>query len=183
VTEELINDVFEDELVKTRWHGKPDFYSLFLAFYELSKDYFFAKDRYGKMKSNLVNFASQVDKHVRLSEQEKAKSPSLVRDYGEQVEKRVTHKSSRVRRYEIVRELLIPYLIARDTRRNFTEEERRIAWSLSKDKKCALCGKVVTWDNYQLDHKTPHNKGGKTELENSQITHKVCNIKKSDKTS
>lgn len=85
------------------------------------------------------------------------------------------------RRNDIVRELLIPYLIAKDTRRKFNEEERRIAWSLSQDKKCALCGEIVQWDNYQLDHKVSHNKGGKTELRNSQITHKQCNAKKSNK--
>ncbi len=35
-------------------------------------------------------------------------------------------------------------------------------------------------DDYELDHILPHSKGGKTELKNSQITHKTCNAKKSN---
>jgi 5-methylcytosine-specific restriction endonuclease McrA len=182
-TERLIQDIFKDDFVQTRWRGKPDFYSLFLAFCDLSEGYFFPLDRYAEMKRRLIEFASHVDKHVRLSEKEKEKSNPLVRDYAEQIEKRSTHKSSRKRRYDIVRELLIPYLIARDTRRDFNDEERRIAWNNAKNKICPICHTEVTWENYNLDHVVAYSKGGKTELRNSQITHKVCNIKKSNKTS
>lgn len=34
----------------------------------------------------------------------------------------------------------------------------------------------------ELDHIIPHSKGGKTELQNAQITHKSCNAQKSKKT-
>jgi len=106
----------------------------------------------------------------------------FVREYVENVEKRTTHKATRQRRYEIIRSLFIPFLIARDTRRAFNDEERRIAWVLSADKKCAICGKTVELKDYELDHIVPHSKGGKTELKNAQITHKSCNVKKSNKT-
>jgi 5-methylcytosine-specific restriction endonuclease McrA len=56
------------------------------------------------------------------------------------------------------------------------------SWSLSKDKICGICSKKVdSWDDYHLDHKIAHNNGGKTELLNSQITHKKCNQEKSKK--
>lgn len=53
---------------------------------------------------------------------------------------------------------------------------------MSTDKKCAVCGKAIAnYVDYELDHKSPHSKGGKTELRNAQITYKVCNGQKSNK--
>jgi len=179
IVENKISEIFDSNLVKTRWRQKVDFYSLFLSIFELSKTYYFPEERYDEVREKLREFAFEVDKHVKISET--PAEDQLVREYVENVEKRTTHKSTRQRRYEIVRQLLIPFLIARDTRRDFNNEERRIAWMLSKDKKCAICGKTTEWNDYQLDHKIPHSKGGKTELKNSQITHKSCNIKKSNK--
>lgn len=165
-------------MIKTRWRGKADFYSFFLAIYELSKTYYFPEERYDEINGCLTKFGSEVDKHVKQSE--KTSDNPLVREYVENVEKRTTHKATRQKRYKIVRELLIPFLIAKDKRRDFNDEERRIAWDNS-DKKCAICGKKVDWEEYELDHIKPFSKGGKTSLENSQITHKSCNAKKSNK--
>jgi 5-methylcytosine-specific restriction endonuclease McrA len=133
------------------------------------------------MKQCLMTFGSDVDKQTKVAEKDRDSKNHLVSDYVENVEKQTTHKATRQKRFNIVRELLIPYLIAKDSRRAFNEEERRIAWSLSKDKKCTLCNCEVDWADYQLDHIIPHSKGGKTELKNAQITHKVCNGRKSDK--
>ncbi len=177
--ERLVKEIFGNDLVKTRWHGKADFYSLFLALYDLSKTYYFPPDRYEEMKMRLTNFGSDVDIAIRKSD--RTIKDVLIREYIENVEKQTTHKSTRQRRYEIVRQLLIPFLVAKDSRREFNDEERRIVWEMSTSKKCAICGKPVEWNDYHLDHIVPHSKGGKTELKNSQITHKSCNIKKSDK--
>jgi len=181
--ERMVKEILGDALVRTRWHGKADFYSFFLALCDLSKEYYFPQDRYDKMKACLIEFAFEVDKQTKKSEKDRNGKNTTVADYVENVEKQTTHKSTREKRYRIVRGLLIPFLIAKDPRRAFNEEERRIAWNKSTDKKCTVCGQTVEWENYQLDHKTPHTKAGKTELQNSQITHKACNIKKSDKTS
>lgn len=176
--EKRIEDILADDLAKTRWHQKVDFYSFFVAIYELGKEYYFPEDRYPEIRECLRHFASEVDKHVKLSE--KIAKNALVHEYVESAEKRTTHKSTRQNRYGIVRRLLIPFLIARDTRRMFNEEERRVMWDASLDKKCVICGKPVEWNDYHLDHMKPHSKGGRTELRNSRITHKTCNIKKSD---
>lgn len=122
-TERLIQDIFSDDLAKTRWHGKPDFYSLFLAIYELAKVYYIPPERFDEMKKRLVGFAHEVDVSIRSSEKEREKFSSQIREYVEHVEKRSTHKSSRQERYNTVRELLIPFLIARDTRRDFNDKE------------------------------------------------------------
>ena len=177
--ENMITGIFGDDLVKTRWHGKPDFYSLFLAMYELYKIYHFPQDRYELIKNRLINFAVDVD---NTKNSDKPTKDTLVLGYVESAEKQTTNKNSRQQRYEIVRQLIIPFLIAKDSRRDYNEEERRIAYGNSVDKKCAICGIFVEWNDFQLDHILPHSKGGKTELRNAQITHKLCNVKKSNKT-
>jgi len=179
--EKRIEDILGNDLARTRWHQKVDFYSFFVAIYELGKEYYFPEERYHQIRECLTNFAHEVDKHVKFSE--KIAKNVLVREYVESAEKRTTHKGTRQNRYETVRSLLIPFLIPRDARRDFSEEERRIAWNASPDKKCAICGQNVEWNEYQLDHIKPHSKGGKTELRNSRITHRTCNIKKSNTSS
>jgi hypothetical protein len=181
-TERLIQDIFGDDLAKTRWRGKRDFYSLFLAIYELAKVYNMPSERYDEMKKRLEEFAYEVDVNIGTSEKEREKSSSLVRECVENVEKRSTHESSRQKRYDAAMELLIPFLIARDTRRGFNDEERGIAWVLSPTRDALSVARSLHGIVTHLTM-TPHREGGKTELSNSEITHKVCNIKKSDKTS
>jgi len=178
-TENKIEEIFGDDLHKSRWRQQPDFYSLFIAVYELSKEYYFPEDRYEDIKQALLDFVKEVDYYI--NNREKTSKQKMVQDYVENIIRHTTHKSTRQARYEIIRRLIIPQLVARDRNRNFTEEERRIAWDSSKDKICAICDKSVKWEDYHLDHKVPWNKGGRTELRNSQITHKKCNISKSNK--
>ena len=180
-TENKIEGIFGDDLSKSRWRRQPDFYSLFIAIYELSQIYYFPEDRYEDMKKSLLDFAAQVDIFTKNTNEKS--SDRRIQEYVDNVRLHTTAKNTRSKRYKIIRELLIPHLVARDPRRDFNEEERRIKWFLSEDKKCAICGEVVDWDDYNLDHIIPHSKGGRTELKNSQITHKECNIKKGNKMS
>ncbi|UUD37020.1 DUF262 domain-containing protein [Mycoplasmopsis equigenitalium] len=47
---------------------------------------------------------------------------------------------------------------------------------------CSVCGEeIISIEEAQIDHITPYTKGGKTNLENAQILHKYCNLKKSNK--
>lgn len=65
-------------------------------------------------------------------------------------------------------------------RRLFTEEEKRMLYE-SSDKKCAICGNLIlSLDDCEIDHIVPFAKGGKTELSNAQIVHRICNREKSD---
>ena len=67
-------------------------------------------------------------------------------------------------------------------RRLFTAEEKKELYELS-DKKCAICGNLIlSIDDCEIDHIIPFTKGGKTELSNAQITHRICNREKSDAT-
>lgn len=67
-------------------------------------------------------------------------------------------------------------------RRLFTDEEKKQLYENS-DKKCAICGNLIlSIDDCEIDHIIPFAKGGKTELANAQIVHRICNREKSDST-
>ena len=47
---------------------------------------------------------------------------------------------------------------------------------------CALCGKPIEMmKDCTIDHIIPISKGGLTTIENCQLAHKNCNVKKGDK--
>lgn len=67
-------------------------------------------------------------------------------------------------------------------RRFFTEDEKKMLYD-SSDKKCAICGnQILSIEDCEIDHIIPFAKGGKTELSNAQIVHRLCNREKSDST-
>ena len=66
-----------------------------------------------------------------------------------------------------------------DVKRTFSEQQRRILWNRSPDKRCAIClKKIGSWSQMNADHVQAYVKGGKTELGNGAITHKRCNQSK-----
>lgn len=165
------------DLRPTRWHRKHEFYSLFVALSFLLDEYQFPPEQYNEIKKVLCSFSDDIDKGKSTGN-----SKINIMEFIKTVTDHTTNKDERVKRTNIVRELIIPFLIAKDPTRDFTEEERRIAWNLSEDKKCHICNNEVTnWNDYHLDHIISHSKGGKTELRNSQITHNICNQSKSNK--
>ncbi len=162
------------ELKPTRWHDKLNYYSLFVAFSDLIESYYFPEERITNIRAELENFS-------KLLDDEEIISAPHVKKYREAQLTRRANKESRETKTIILRSLLIPHLLAKDSKRAFNDEERRIFWELSKEKKCGVCGEEVKWEDYALDHISPHSKGGKTELKNAQITHKTCNSSKSNK--
>lgn len=67
--------------------------------------------------------------------------------------------------------------------RNFTYEQKETLYKQSKAK-CAICGqKILNIEDSEVDHITPHSKGGETILSNAQITHRYCNRAKGNRTS
>lgn len=175
-TRNKIEEIMGD-LRPTRWRNKVDFYSLFLAFHDLMKEYTIPSARYEQIRDRLCAFGAEVDSYRTKD----TTSIQYVKEYADTIIAHTTEKSQREKRLQLVRKLIIPFLIARDPKRDFTEEERRIVWEMATDKMCLKCGEEVTWNNYHLDHRLSHNKGGKTELENSQIMHARCNESKSNK--
>jgi hypothetical protein len=68
----------------------------------------------------------------------------------------------------------------KEERRNFSFQEKENF--LKKNSTCVICGqKILDIDDAELDHKIPFSKGGKTEIENAQLTHRFCNRHKLNK--
>lgn len=64
--------------------------------------------------------------------------------------------------------------------RLFTRQEREAAFKANPT--CGICGqKIQSVDDTHMDHKTPHSKGGATTADNAVLTHRYCNLSKSDK--
>jgi len=65
------------------------------------------------------------------------------------------------------------------------DEMKALIFSKAKkgsDYVCANCGKTSPYKGlFQIDHKTPMDKGGKTVAENLQLLCRTCNLKKGDK--
>ena len=180
---------FQDQFIKVRnfttdimgslkgtgWNSKSDYYALFVTFSEILKNHHLPDDYFESVKNNLLEFRQRVN-----VEKEQSKDKDVLQYY-KSVQTSTGKKDQRLIRINIVRHLILPFFVPKDSKRVFTEEQRQFAWDLSKDKLCAVCGKVVEYADYDLDHKVPHSKGGKTTVENSQITHKKCNQSKSNK--
>ncbi len=73
----------------------------------------------------------------------------------------------------------------RDPKNDFSEKERLYIYLRDKGfcqikKKCDGKKKLAL-DNFHIDHKTPHSRGGNTDIDNAQLSCPACNLDKSDK--
>lgn len=74
-------------------------------------------------------------------------------------------------------------LMARKTRKKnaFVERVRRDVLAKRDDWKCGICGDEVTRADWTVDHVIPLAKGGEHSYANTQIAHRICNIRKGTK--
>jgi hypothetical protein len=168
------------DLRPTRWHYKKEFYALFLAMSELYDKYYFPEEKEQKIRDELVKFSKNIDKTLKDKKGKISRNP-LVREFSQALIDHPTTREQRIKRVENVKNTIIPFLKLRDSRKSFNDTERRMAWHSIKNKKCGICGKKIKWEEFDLDHFLSYNKGGKTDLKNSQVTHKCCNRRKSNK--
>jgi 5-methylcytosine-specific restriction endonuclease McrA len=68
----------------------------------------------------------------------------------------------------------------RDTRRAFTTTQKNEICD-KQNNKCAKCGKPLLRSATHYDHKTPWEKGGKTEVKNGQALCATCHSIKNNK--
>lgn len=70
--------------------------------------------------------------------------------------------------------------------KDHTPEQRLFSWNIKeqlfkKRKNCAICNnQILDIDDAHVDHIMPFSRGGKTTLENAQLTHKYCNLAKNN---
>lgn len=83
------------------------------------------------------------------------------------------------KRIEKVEKILQEYGL--DTKRTLSYDEKLQFWH-DNEHKCSLCNKKLTnFDEVEFDHIKPYSKGGKTEVENTQMLCQNCNRLKSNK--
>jgi hypothetical protein len=105
LTQQLVPD-----LVESRWRGKSDYYSVFLAIAELSEIKRLAKARKKTAINELREFGEQVS--FRLTKEgARKRAPGQVSRYATAVEKAASDKDRRETRHEILVNLLEPYFI------------------------------------------------------------------------
>jgi len=167
------------KLGETRFSKVSDYYSLVVLISKLEAEGAILTDRNrnGLAWDLLRAFSTGVDE-VR-ERQKKALGPKpgqeSYRDYLLTVLQATDEISQRRNREIILRGLLQNLFKKRDTERLFSQEQRRIMWNSSAERKCAKCKKPVRWNDLTLDHIQPHSKGGRARLENATLMHRKCN--------
>lgn len=181
-TIDLIKKIFPDTSRFTK--NLSDFYTLFLYVDELSssRKVNFDKDNIGVLDATLHKFELDYAAYLERRSSDKPDSTVFER-YRETIVGRQREKEVRDERREILHNLIEPGLkyVDLDPQRLFSEEQKDYIWQISKDKKCGICGKVVTeYEDYEPDHIKPWSKGGRTSIANGQIAHKGCNRSKKE---
>ena len=63
---------------------------------------------------------------------------------------------------------------------NINSIKLQLLWK--QGKRCAICGKKIhNLDDLTVDHIIPLSKGGKNDIYNCQLAHRLCNSYKNDK--
>jgi len=94
--------------------------------------------------------------------------------------------SQRRKREGILRGILESMFAKKDAQRGFSAEQRRIMWNTASSRRCpgkwSKCGrKELTWEDFTLDHISPHSKGGRSRLENAALMCRKCNSAKGNR--
>jgi hypothetical protein len=60
----------------------------------------------------------------------------------------------------ILRGIIGSWFARRDSQRGFSLEQRRILWNTAPQRKCVTCSKLLSWDEFTIDHIDPYSKAG-----------------------
>jgi hypothetical protein len=105
----------------------------------------------------------------------------MFREYLTTVQKATDEKSQRLKRLQILDNLLRSIFVQKDSQRLFSAEQRRLIWNTTKERKCKECGTILTWENFTIDHIDPHSKGGRSVLGNAALMCKRHNSSKGNR--
>jgi hypothetical protein len=179
-----VRHMFPD-IHRTRFSKISDYYSLIVLIAKFENDRLILTDRRrNKLAWELLTaFGAGVD-DVRLRQKRAEGSKpgqELYREYLLTVLEGTDEISHRRKREEILRNLLQSLFERRDENRLFNEEQRRILWNTTDNRKCRGCGKPLTWSEFTIDHIDPFSKGGRTRLENAALMCRRCNSRKGNR--
>lgn len=177
----LLKRMFPD-LRQIRMRNSAEFYSLFLLVWEMDQvKFILTKRRRSRIAFEfLKRLSTGVDE---LRDQLRKAKPAragqrLFSDYLLTVQGDTDSSANRERRRELLKGLLWTLFERKDANRMFSAEQRRVIWHNDEKKKCARCGRTLTWGDFTVDHVKAWSKGGKTSLKNAKPMHRRCNSSK-----
>jgi hypothetical protein len=173
------------KLHSTRFRQLTDYYSLAVLVSKFLDEGLILDDRRRNRLAEdlLVAFGTNVDK-VRESQRRAIgikPDQEVYRDYLLTVSQMSDDVNQRRKRESILRGILGSLFGRKDAQRGFTAEQRRIMWNTASNRRCSgtKCGgKLLTWEDFTIDHIDPHSKGGRSRLRNAALMCRICNAAK-----
>ena len=99
-----------NDLSKTRWRNKTDFYTLFYAFSKIYDKLSLYSDSYDKIKDALINFSIKVDEFLKLDNESTETFPAYIKEYAKGV-RAATDYSARTSRQSAFDEYLTQCIV------------------------------------------------------------------------
>jgi 5-methylcytosine-specific restriction endonuclease McrA len=158
---------------QTRFKQVSDFYSLAVLIQKFEREGMILTDRKRNRLAQdiLIAFSNGVDEVSRLQKQARGPRPEqeLYREYLLTVREATDEINHRRKREQIVKGLLDTLFEKKDSERLFSAEQRRLLWNSADQRRCGVCRKTLTWEDFTIDHINPHSKGGRTALDNAAL--------------
>jgi hypothetical protein len=170
------------KLKATRFRQVTDFYSLAVLVLKWEAEGIILTDRrrMGLAWDLVAALGAGVDQ-VRENQRKAIgikPNQEVFRDYLLTVSQMSDDVNQRRKREAILRGLLDSLFARKDNKRGFTPEQRRILWNTSAQRKCTACGRVLSWDDFTIDHIDPYSRGGRSRLDNAALMCRSCNSSK-----
>lgn len=173
------------ELRQTRFRQISDFYTLAVLVQKFEREGLVLLDgKRNRLATDLLAaFSIGVDA-VSLRQRKIATiepDQELYREYLLTVREGTDEVNQRRKRERILRGVLAPLFEVKDAARVFSAEQRRIIWNSTAIRKCVVCNKTLTWDDFTIDHIHPYSLGGETELDNAELMCRKHNSSKNNR--
>lgn len=169
----------------TRFKQLTDFYSVVVLIAKFQDEGLILDNRRrNRLAWDLLSaFGTNVDKIRENQRRAIGIKPDqeIYRDYLLTVSQMSDDVNQRRKREIILKGILGSLFSRKDAQRGFAPEQRRIIWNTAATRRCQgkKCGgKLLTWDDFTLDHIDPHSKGGRSRLNNATPMCRRCNSSK-----
>jgi hypothetical protein len=174
-------------LKNTRLRRVTDFYSLAVLIGKFEQEGLILTDRRRNRLAweILQAFSNNVDEVREQQRKLKGTRPNqeVYREYLLTVSQMTDDVSQRRKREQILSGLLHSLFAKKDSQRGFSAEQRRILWNTATTRTCNHpgCKQVLTWDDFTIDHVSPHSKGGRSQLDNAALMCRAHNSAKGNR--
>ncbi len=169
-------------LYTTRLANSAEFYSLFMLIWKFDKEKMILSNKSRNLQAQkLLEWLSNGvdDLRIQISKAKGAKQDQqLFASYLFTTRGDSDSITTRKRREEVLTQLFAGIFEKKDENRGFSIEQRRFIWNSTATKSCTNCKEKLTWENFTIDHITPHALGGKSSVDNATLMCRSCNSRK-----